>query len=390
MSNHRETPRSARVALLRPRGRAADSEHRLLQAAHLTPVRLQDTEYGNTAEWASVDPDIDATLTIEQMSSNEDLACASFTGADRVALATRLVPVLSYMPIELMHLSARASPVSEERQAALSTLGQFYATDEGVAHWDTDIQRTIEIAWEDPAAEVRLEAAIAELRGNPVSARAHIEQALRAEPNAAIQVALSGLCRIAELESGGSAGIAQTRPGTLRFAEDRLALPIYRVGTTEDVVRHFSDSADVTTRRHVSGAETIATVVELTAHELDATITYVTTDSWEVGCTYFSGSERVVVAIGTAHVLKYFPINLAKTALSDGRYSELRTMALRALTFAASRRMFPGSEIDPEIVAIIAGSLDDPDPTVRFAALSANVLLRGEIAAERPDADKED
>ncbi len=371
---------SVRVAILRPNGPHSESEQHLFEAAQLKLERIYEDTESHLVEWRSIDPDFDASLVISQDQAVGDLACAYFTGPERVGLATRLVPVISYLPIELMHLSARASSVSAERRGALVVLGQFYMAEDGNSYWDTDIEETVRVARSDADPMVRVDAAFAEVKGNPAAASRHIAEALRKEADPValerLQIALS----LAEKAGEGPRPVQQTYPGALHLTSEHLALPVYSVESVDGVVRRFAGNTQVVARRSITiDTKVVAELVELKAHQLDATMRYATSVESKIGCAYFSGTERVVAAWGASHGLKYLPVHLAKEAAVLGRYDELRTMGILALAFASSQRMCPGIATDPELPGILARCAEDADPAVRFAAVTSRILLREEL-----------
>ncbi len=298
--------------------------------------------------------------------------------------------MLSYLPIELLHLMGRASPIREERQAALRTIGQFYSAEEGISYWDTDLQETLDIAWQDPDPEVRLAAAAAEINCDPARAKIRIEKALEESADAGLRDALSTLYRLMELDKVDSGVAATPFPGSLRLTGEQLVIPMHRPESISDLVRGFSGNTTLIARRDVeSGGTAVASIIELRPNQFDATITFASTE-WDVACSCFGGPDRVVVAVGSGHVLKYFPLHLAKITAIQCSDAELRTRALRALTFASSARMFPGLEMDPEITTIIRRAVKDPDPQVQSAAISAMVLLRAELGNADTEAETEE
>ncbi len=103
----------------------------------------------HTAWWTSINPAVDAMVTIDHDLSNDDMACAHFTGPDRVLLATQLVSVLNLVPVELMHLIARGPWDAPVRRHALGLLAQFYVAADGESHWDGDVEHTVEVALDD-------------------------------------------------------------------------------------------------------------------------------------------------------------------------------------------------------------------------------------------------
>jgi hypothetical protein len=366
-------PAAIRVVVNRPSADTPGEEARL-EAAGLTIV---DAESGPSRRWATWRPATgDALVTIDHELANEDLACAYFTGECRLDLAVQIGSSLNYVPVEVMHLSARSSPVAEERRAALHALGQFYSTEDDASCWDGDISETLALAEHDHDPDVRLEALMAEMKARPAAAVDHLRAELGAETDKSRRERLDALVSIAERAAERAPAAVSYRPGSCHLPDGPLAIPFFIDGSADDFARRFDGIAEVVARRSIADE---SEMIELRTVELDATITYAASRAAPVGCLYFAGEDRVVAATGTAPAISYFPMHLAKLAAQFASSAEVCSLGLLALAFASSKRMDPDIDIDPAVPGILAAALRDDDPAVRSMAAGVQWLLTGEV-----------
>jgi hypothetical protein len=379
MSQPQTIAASVRLAIVRGDGVHSELEQGRMRTAALELADVQSSETQHTASWRSANPGVVAEVVIDHDLSNDDMACAYFTGPDRVILATQLVSILNYMPVELLHLVARSDAPAAQRRNALSVLAQVYVAADGEWHWDHDIETTVAAARADPAAGVRREALSTEIQGNPAAAAAHLREESAGIVDAGEREHLVALGALAGRAAAEFAGAPPIPAGSLHLGGAHLAVPIFRVGATANVIQRLTGIAEVVSARTVEAADGGGEVTELRATGLDATLTYVTSKQSPVGCAYFSGDDRVTLAAGIAWALQYFPIHLAKLTASFGQLSEVRALGLLALAFASSKRMDPDVDIDPAVPGILAAALRDDDPAVRSMAAGVQWLLTGEV-----------
>lgn len=371
------TPWGTRLALLRAYAGTGDDEDRALRGAGLRRTANEVTGHGSVDRWTAPDGD----LAIEQWATNDQLACAGFTGARHVDLAARLVPSLSYLPAAVLHRAARAAPEAAVRSVALRVLGQVYSAGDGTSRWDGRIQRTLDLAWQDPDPSVRLDAAAVEWDCNPSRAQWHIQTALSTDPDDDFRSALSTFRQLAGVPTGvpdaAAAPPVVSQPGLVD--EGPVVLPFQWTGSVQELTALFSNTTTAAARTIGWDGETVASVVQLTPLGFDAGITFAVPDGG-VACAAFTGPQQTATAIGSAHALRYIPVELATVAAVTAADPPTRIMALRALTLASSRRLFPGPPIDPEVARVVAAASSDPDPGVRMAAGTAAIVLREELS----------
>jgi hypothetical protein len=368
------TSSETRLALLRAYAGAGDDEDRLLRDAGLRRTANEMTGHGSISRWTSPDGD----LAIEQWATNDQLACAWFTGGRHVDLAARLVPSLSYLPAAVLHRAARAAPEAAVRSVALRVLGQVHSAADGISRWDGRIQRTLDLAWQDPDPSIRLDAAAVEWDCNPPRARQHIQTALSTDPDDDFRSALTTFRQLAGVPTAAAAPPVASDPAGVD--EGRVVLPFQWTGSVTELTALFSNATTAERRDIGWDGETVASVVELTPLGFDAGITFAVPDGG-VACAAFTGRQQTATAIGSAHALRYIPVELATVAGVTAADAQTRIMALRALTLASSRRLFPGPPLDPEVARVIAAASSDPDPGVRMAAGTAAIVLREELSA---------
>jgi hypothetical protein len=367
-----------RIALFRAFRDRGQAEDRALREAGLGRTATDDTPLGIALTWTGAR----GAVVIEQWATNEALACASFTGTNHVDLAARLVPTLRYVPASVLHRAARTAPTGIERSDALRVLGQVHSAADGLSRWDARIQRTLDLAWRDPDPSVRIDAAAVELECHPSRARRNIETAMAQDPDEAVRAALRAYHLI-----DGDGDVPDADSGPDDVDEGPVAVPFWWTGSADDLIARFSNTTTTARRDTDWDGDVVATVVELAPRGFDATIALAVTDGG-VGCVAFTGPQQTATAIGSAAALRYIPVELATATATRAEDAALRVTALRALTMASSRRLFPGPPMDPAVARAITAAAGDADPAVRWAATSAAVLLRDELAAV-PDLDDE-
>lgn len=372
-------PLVLRAAILRMFSTSPEAEEQLMRSAGLRLLESDQDESSLLAKWDSTSRGLAASVTIHQEATNDEIACAYFTGPDRATLAARLVPALRYLPTELLHLMARASPVREEREAGLDALSLVYRAFEGTTCWDTDIAATLEMATRDADFRIRLSAAIAGAHNAPTKlAQERIGRLLAGNPEPRLRAALEKLA-MSVRDRRPNEDPAKANPGILRLAEGPLPLPIHRIGTVQELTQMYSEAMEVLSSSTASAGElSLFETLSMRAYEFKATMTAAVPASLNVACVCFSGEERVVVAVGSGHALRYYPLHLVKYAAVHGRDPDTRATALWALILATSRRMFPGAPIDPQVAEVLRHAKTDDD-SVRFVALSGAALLRDEL-----------
>jgi hypothetical protein len=357
----------------------SDVEQQRMRSAGLQVVDVEESASRPMASWQSVNQAVNAGVVIDHDLSNDDMACAYFTGPDRVILATQLVSIVNYLPTELLHMLARGTSPAAQRRGALSVLAQIYVATSDEWRWDQDIEATVTRCRTDADADVRWEALGTEIQGNPAAAANHLRDERDRVSAPHERVRLTKLLDLAERAATEFPTATSITSGSMHLAGEHLAVPIYRVGPTANVIRRLNGVAEVVSERAVETAGGTGEVTELRAIGIDAGLTYVTVSDSPVGGAYFFGRDRIRLACGIAWAVQYFPIHLAKLAAAFGQLSEVRTLALSALAFASSQRMDPAIEVDPTVPGILAAAVSDADPAVRNMATGVEQLLRNEI-----------
>ena len=324
-------PSSVRVLVVRPEGVHSAIEQERLKGASLEHVTVDALPGRHTARWSSTNPSVDAMLTIDHDLSSDDMACAHFTGPDRVLLATQLVSVLNFVPVEVMHLIARGPADASVRRHALGLLAQFYVAADGESHWDGDIDDTVEGALHDVDSGVRLEALTVVLQGNPAAAVDHLRhEALRVH-DVDDRALLTSFLPLAQRASIEFPVLETTPPGSLWLRRDRLAVPVFSVGPMSNVVNRLAGVADLV------GEPDDSRFTEFRAcGGLTADVVFFYEPSSRIGCSYFSGPDGVALAAGIAWAVQYFPIHLAVFSAAAGRVAAVTELGIRALQLTVS------------------------------------------------------
>src|SRR5262249_42494228 len=157
--------------------------------------------------------------------------------------------------------AARSAPEAAIRSLAIQVLGQVYTAVDGVSRWDGQIQRTLDLGWQDPDPSVRLDAAAAERECNPSRAQQHVEAALANDADAAFRPAGAPSRRRPAATPAAPAPTATGEPAAAD--EGPVVLPFQWTGSVAELMARFSNTT-VTAQRSIDwDGETAASVVEL-------------------------------------------------------------------------------------------------------------------------------
>jgi hypothetical protein len=343
MTPYRFVPPTLRVAIVRPDGVDSHEERTRLLAAALERTEEDTNEMRHSVTWKSSNSSVDAALTIKHDLSTNDFACAQFTGPDRVILAVQLISLLNYMPIELMHRTARTSNDIAIRCGALNLLTQFYCLSDLVSHWDTNIQETVDFCSDDTDPGVRMQALVAEIQGNPQAALARIEGQLQQEQSHDYRTTLLGLATLTERLATTAPQVPDVPQGHLQLHSDNLSIPVFRIGPIQNVVTRLAGVVEPKQKDLVSAGESAGLDrsdqwTHLEAVNLRAELGYYVDDVSKVGCAYFSGPDQFALAAGIAWAVRYIPSDLAELAIEVQGASDVAALASRALQLAALKK----------------------------------------------------
>jgi hypothetical protein len=343
-----------------------------MQAGDLSPAARHDTGDLEISEWRSGSPEGAIVFTRDR--GSPELGCVFVSGPNRVDLALELFTVIPYVPRNALHLLARSGMDRPLRVTALQALSQTYMSEEGVSFWDRDITETTRLLVRDPDPSLRREAIAVELQGNPEAARRDLEALLAAEADASERVQLGLLGKVLD----ASARSVPAAPPSGPPAPLRYAIPFDVDAPMDDILDRFATSFTIVqrTRLPMDGAPELA---ELRANQVDGTVILVATGLSQMGCAFFSGEAAPLMVLGFIGGLAYLPPEVAKAGAAKSRSPEMRARCIHALALAETRRIVPSEGIDPDVPSIVKNALSDPDPAVRAAAATANVLLLDEL-----------
>lgn len=353
-----------------------------LRAGGMRLLGRQEARTVELFEWRSVEARFDASLTLVRDYEVDDLACAFFSGPDRVGLAMHLVRYLRYIPTSLLHLAVREDADSDVRAAALQVLTQVYLAEAGVSYWDAAAEETARRVLEGPESggELRRRALLFEVMGHPSLALQHIQELLAKEDEVGERQRLEVLRTTAEARAAEPAPVP-VGPRATPGPELRLALPMVLNDSFEAVLARFDSVCTRVGRTELRlGAGVGGRVVELAANGFDARMMWAVSEGSSVGCAYFVGPDALIFAHGASRALCYLPSELAREVLRTHQPAESRVLALHALGFSASTQILPGKGVDPELRVLLQESLADPDPRVRGTALNMSLFLHEELS----------
>jgi hypothetical protein len=344
-----------------------------MQGGDLSPTGRHDTGDLEISEWRSDSPEGAILFTRDRRSP--ELGCVFVSGPNRVDLALEQFTVIPYVPCKVLHLLARGGTDRRLRITALQVLSQTYILEEGASFWDHDITETTRLLVRDSDPSLRREALAVEMLGNPKAAQRDLQALLAAEADASERVQLGLLRKI--LDTSAHSVPAAPRSGPP--APLRYTIPFDVDSPMDDILGRFATSCTITqrTRLPMDGAPELA---ELRANEVDGTVILVTTGLSQMGCAFFSGEAAPLMVFGFIDGLAYLPPELAKAGAAKSRSPEMRARCIHALALAETGRIVPSEGIDPDVPSIMKNALSDPDPAVRSAAATANMLLRDELA----------
>jgi hypothetical protein len=325
-------------------------------------------------EYQSVMADLVGTLGVTRYDEINDVGCATFTGPDRLEIAMAAASILLYLPLVVMHASARTSPEPGLRRATLKVLGQVYQGNEGFPAWDRDIEATVLLASRDAVGEVRSRAAATALLADEAFGLRLIGDMLAREEAASVKKTLRAYVK--KLTKTPVVG----KPIPVDASErsvPRLALPTLIEESLEQTLARFGP-AFPRPEDPIRGDDEEGTLEVCISEGRDARMIYWAWRRWGVGCVNLFGPDRVRFALNIGHRVNYFPIELAKLVAQGSRDSYQRMLAVIALGMANSSRFLPIARVDPEIERLIEARTEDPDEEARRAARAAKKMLREE------------
>lgn len=278
---------------------------------------------------------------------NTEYGCICFYEGFYINIAARLVRTFHYLPIALIHGMALQNNDRQLRKAGIDTLALLYMREENYFYWDEHITRTMNVLLKDPDPQLRREALMIEMTGNPKAARKHIRSLYNRELQ---QGRLTG--------EAVHLGVLKTMVEMLGDPENpmyadptefemRLAFAAYCPESIEQLLktlgREKRQVRDIPCHSIAGARHT-----EVAFPERDARVSFVQHKQNEMCGIYFEGSGAATLALelGKTPLLQYFPVCLARPVAWCGNVC-LKD-ALQAIAWSTVTDFMPGKGIDAD------------------------------------------
>jgi hypothetical protein len=322
------------------------------------------------------EPGYVCSVTITRSLDVSDMGCIYFSGPNHLDAAVRLGPVFQYLPLRVLHLSARTSPERQIRVGVLQVLSQLYLAEEGGVYWDSLIEETTRVFREGDDPELRRRSLFIEVVGRSPRVVQHLREVLETEKDAEERELLGQLLERAERNPAAPEAPALSED-TLA-SELRLVLPFWQNMSIDGLLENF----DSFCKRMGDVRQGDSRLVELELKDLDARMSLLSPEGSKMGCIYFSGPDAPDVAISVGTMVSYMPPELARRVVRSSGFNDYRQMALHALALSASTKVLPGKGVDAELKALLQAALEDADPEVKATAVAMKLFLRDELSEE--------
>ncbi len=311
---------------------------------------------------------IEAVASVAHYEDVANLACAYFSGADRLQLALRAAEHVHAVPVEILHVLARSAADPETRYNALKVVGQAHADPVPGTGWNGEIELTLSTAMCDEEPAIRLEAALVSVRVAPERALPLLRELDARERLTEIRVELAALMRDLGNVTAEAPVISESQRAP------RLAFPL-RIAP-----------GDVGLREALAASGTKSDLGDLESYEeraappLEARQRVLLDAARGAACAFFEGSDAALLALAAAERMHFILPELTLASVRAGGPTEPRIASIWTLAMAASQRVLAdGGVAAHALVSLLDELAADVDLRVRATAAAARELVAAEL-----------
>jgi hypothetical protein len=278
-------------------------------------------------------------MVLARPRGSESLGYAAFLGPHPADSAHELALLLSYVPVDLLHLAVRRSKNAAHRFYGLIALRDVCAAPDSSTTWTPSFAATVRAALEDDDEDVQRAA-----------------------------------------QAYDQADVPDVTETPLR-----LASPIFNVLSFDELISAFSAHTTVVRRTDaLLELKLTSSDTRMVLVYAPASVMYGAFGNGErtarIGAAFFTGPQAEQIAIDFAPALAYFPRELALRSLRESQNEGFRARALMALGMA-ELPVIPSSGPSPEFEAAIEAGRADPSALVAATALIASELPKSGLDA---------